>query len=422
MRSDAIYTLALRAANMAAALLLGILTARLLGPAGKGLYALPMVQAGLVGTAFVGLSSATAYALLNQRAGRGAVRTATLAAIGFVVAGALVIGAIALVTHTLWPAPAAIASLPGLAAASVVTGYVTGIKRIRYATTITVATTVGTLLLMAAGLFALGRTPGIAIAVWLVATTVAGAVAYAAMLLHACGLEESRHVPLRGFLGLSLKAGATGLVTLLNYRADLYIVAVLLPPAALGLYTVAVSAAESLLVPTQVSSLVASPHIGGLENDQAARLAARCVRNNLLIALVVCALLFVLAPLLVGTFYGRAFLPLVSPLRILLVGVVALSLGSPVSSYYTLKLGKPEVPLVLAAISATICIVTTVLLIPRLGLDGAAIGSTVAYILGQGAGLAYFGKLTGLRWNAMLVPTRDDLRLYYDFARRAGAT
>ncbi|MBV8489143.1 MAG: oligosaccharide flippase family protein [Candidatus Eremiobacteraeota bacterium] len=421
MRSDAIFSLLMRAANIAAALGLGILTARLLGPAGKGVYALPMVQAGLVGTAFVGLSSATTYALLNQHAGRSIVRTATLAAVIFTIGGGLAIAVVALATRAYWAAPAAIASLPALAAANVVTGYVTGIKRIRYASTILTATTACTLALMALGFYFVARSAWVAIGVWIAASTLVAIVAYAAMLWHARKLEPGVRVDMRGYLRLATKVGATSLVTLLNYRADLYIVAVLLSPAALGIYTVAVSAAESLLLPTQVCALVASPHIGSLDKPLAANLAARCVRNNLLIAIVACAALFVLAPLLVNLLYGPSFAPVVTPMRILLLGVVALSLGSPVSSYYTLRLGKPEIPLVLAGASAAVCIVTTIVLIPHLGLIGAAIGSTVAYVAGQGLGLGYFARLTGLRWNAMLVPTPADLRVYYDFARRPRA-
>ncbi|HTU80838.1 MAG TPA: polysaccharide biosynthesis C-terminal domain-containing protein [Candidatus Acidoferrales bacterium] len=417
--SDGVFTFVLRVVNIVAALGLGILTARLLGPAGKGVYALPMVQAGLISTFFTGLASSTAFYLLNRNAGRRIVGIASLSALLLVVGGSVAVAIVALISRTPWAGIAAIVSLPAVAATNLVTGYVTGIKRIRFATTLTFATTLATFALMAVGLFLVARSAWVAIVVWIVATTLVAIVAYAVMLVHARSLDAGEPVPFRGFLNMTAKVGATNFVSLLNYRADLYIVAVLLPPAALGLYTVAVSAAESLLVPTQVAALVTSPHIGGLERSRAAALAARCVRNNMLASTVVCAALFAIAPWIVGLLYGQAFLPLVPALRILLLGVVALSLGSPISSYYTLKLGKPEIPLVLAGLSAAICISVTVLLVPHLGLSGAAIGSTVAYIGGQGLGIAYFGRMTGLRWTTVLIPTLDDLRLYYDFARRA---
>jgi hypothetical protein len=57
-----------------------------------------------------------------------------------------------------------------------------------------------------------------------------------------------------------------------------------------------------------------------------------------------------------------------------------------------------------------------VLLIPHYGLVGAAAGSTIAYVAGQGAGLWYFSRMTRVGWGAMLIPTRADFAQYRSFA------
>ena len=134
--------------------------------------------------------------------------------------------------------------------------------------------------------------------------------------------------------------------------------------------------------------------------------------------MTLCAFIFLCSRFAVGVLYGEAFLPLVPALQILLLGVVALSLGSPISSYFTLKLGKPEIPLVLASVSAAICIATAVVLVPHVGLIGAAIASTIAYIAGQSLGIAYFLRRARISARDTLVPTRDDLRTYADFSLR----
>jgi O-antigen/teichoic acid export membrane protein len=415
---DGFYTLTMRLVTMVGALAVGVLTARVLGPAGKGIYALPVVQAGLVSTLFSGLSSATTYFLLNGNAGRRIVAPSTIAAGIFVVVSSIAVIPIAFLAHAAWAAPAAIASLPAVAMTNVVTGYVVGIRRVRYATTITLITTLATFVITCVAFFLVARSPASAIVAWVVSTTLVAIVAWVGMLLHARKLADGAPPRLGAYLHLAVKVGATSLVSLLNYRADLYLVAVLLPPVELGLYSVSTSAAQSLLVPTQVAALVTSPHIGGLPIAAAANLATRCVRNNMLVALTVCAVLFVAAPWIVQIFYGAAFLPLVPSLRILLIGVVALSLGSPISSYYTLKLAKPEIPLVLAGVSAAICIAASLLLIPQIGILGAAWASTIAYIIGQGLGLGYFARKTQTPVASMLLPTREDVRIYFDFTKR----
>ena len=415
---DGLFTFVMRILNAGCAAGLGILTARMLGPAGKGFYALPGVEAGLVVAAFSGLGSGLSYFLLNRRVSTRILLPAFTTAALFLLAGAIAIVPIALFSGQRWTLIPALASLPAAALVNLAAGYAIGIKRVRYSTSVNVAVTVLTLGLMAFGLFAVARSAAVAIVVWIAANTLVGVMAIAAVVWHARRLHGTDVVSTREFGLFSVKVGFVNLVSLLNYRADLYIVALLTSPAALGMYTVAVSAAESLLVPTQVTALVTSPHIGSLEPKAAAALTARCVRNNVLIALVVCGVLFALAHPIVRLLYGAPFLPMVGALQILLVGVFAMSLGSPMSSYFTLKLGRPEVPLWLAGASAAVCIGTSLALIPSLGMYGAAIGSSVAYIAGQAAAIWYFGRTAHIGARSMLLPTREDLATYARFFAR----
>jgi len=141
------------------------------------------------------------------------------------------------------------------------------------------------------------------------------------------------------------------------------------------------------------------------------------VLNYFLVAAVVCGVIFALAQPIVHLLYGSAFLPLVPALRVLLLGVFALSLGSPMSNYFTLKLGKPEVAMVFASISATVCIAVSIVLVPRLGMLGAAIGSTAAYALGQAVATVYFSRMAHIPIQTILVPTLGDLTAYRDLLR-----
>lgn len=414
---DGLFTFAGQAATLVASLALGVLTARILGPGGKGIYALPVIQAGLVSASYSGIASAVSYYLLNRHAGRRIIAPLVATCAIFVLVSAAAVFAIAFLSQALWAAPAAIASLPAAAAIFAVRGYLTGTKSVRHVSTLSMMSVLATLALTAAGFFLFARTSTVAIAAWVASTTVVAAVAMLAMILHARRLDEGQRVDIREFLIFTMKGGATALVTLLNYRADLFIVAVMLPPAELGLYSVASSAPQALLFPAQVTSIVASPHIGGLDRRTAANLTARCARHTMLVSTTICIAVFALAPIVVKVFYGTAFLPLVPSLRILLVGVIALSLAGPISSFYTLKLAKPEIPLVIAGASAAICIVGTILLIPLFGIEGAACASSAAYIVAQILSLWYFRRTTGIGMKSMLVPTALDFRSYVEVAR-----
>lgn len=413
---DGVFTFVLQTLAIVGSLAVGVLTARILGPAGKGIYAMPVVQAGLVSAWFSGLSSSTSYFLLNQRAGRRIVLPLTVVTIAFVVVSAVAVGIIALIGNALWAAPAAIASLPATAAVFAVRGYVTGIKQVRYVSTLSVGTVVATLAFTVAGFLTISHSPAVAIVAWVASTTLVGIVAWIAMLAHARSLESGQQVRVFDFVRFSMKGGAAALVSLLNYRADLYIVAIMLPFSDLGLYSVATSAPQALLFPAQVASIVASPHIGGLDRRAAAELTARCVRHSLLVSVLICIVVFAIAPLVVKLFYGAAFVPLVPALRVMLVGVIALSLAGPISSFYTLKLAKPEIPLVVAGISAVICIAGTVISIPHFGIVGAASASSAAYVITQILSVWYFRRSTGIGLRSMMVPTSLDVRSYFEIA------
>lgn len=419
--ADGVYTFAFRIANMACAAVLGILTARLLGPHGRGIYAMPMVDAALVTAAYSGLSSATSYFLLRANAGRGIVAPALLGAGLFVSIGAVFTTIIAIIAHHPWAALPAALSLPGTAALMMVYGYATGVHRVRLNTSLALTNTGVLLVCMITAFIALGAQPGAAIIAWVIAGNIMG-VAIVTWMIRDAKTRFTRTDSLAPsvwkYVAYAGRTGAVSLVSLLNYRADVYIVAVFTEPAMLGMYTLAVTAAETLLAATQVTALVASPHIGTLEERAAVDLVARCVRHNLLVATVCCGVLALVAPVVVQLFYGQAFVPMVPALRILLIGVVALSLGSPMSSFFTLRLGKPELPLLFAGISATICIVVSLLLVPRLGLVGAAIGSTVAYIVGQTTAITYFGATSGITASRMLVPRASDLLAYLEIFGR----
>lgn len=418
---DGLYTFVLRILNIACAAALGIVLARLLGPTGKGIYSLPRVEGNLIAAAFTGLNGGTSYYLLNVARTRGVLLPAFSATVIYVAAGALLLLPVAFASGERWTYLPALLSLPGAAAINLACGYTVGIKRVRFSSTINVALTVLMLALTAPGLLFIGRTPNVAIALWLVAMNAVGAFGLLAVVLHARTLPPGDRVPLRPYLTFSIKVAGVNLVSLLNYRADLYIVALMSTSTALGIYTIAISAAESLLVPTQVAALVTAPHIGSYETGAAARLAARCVRNNLLVALVVCGVLLVVARPLVHLLYGDAFLPAVGAIQILLVGVFAMSLGSPMATFFTLKVGKPEVPMWIAAASAAVCIGSSIALMPSMGIYGAATGSSLAYVVGQSVATWWFCRCTKIPLRELFVPTQQDVATYMGFVRHASS-
>lgn len=415
---DGLFTFGVRLTNVVLAAGLAILTARVLGPSGRGLYALPGIEAALVASIFGGLGSATSYFLLNRKPGVQFFRTLFACTAAWIAVAAIALVALTLFSAR-WTLLPALSVLPAMAFLNVATGYALGIKNVRFSTTLGALPTVVTLCMVALGLFLVSRTPPIAIAAWVIGTNLAGIFALGYTLSDARKrVHGDESVGFREYAAFGIRVSSAYVVTLLNYRADLYVVALMLTPAALGMYGIAVTVAETLLLPTQAASLVASPHIASQDLRGSSLLTARCVRNNLLIASALCIPLFIFAAPILNVLYGKAFVPAAPAFMILLFGVLALATGSPVSTYFTLRLGRPQIAIWLGILSAAVCLAASIALIGRYGMVGAAIGSTAGYIVGQLSGVWYFARSASVGWRDLFVPTATDFQAYASFLVR----
>ena len=414
---DGVYTLTGRIVRTALALALGILVARALGPYQRGLYALPTaLYTGLIAAVFTGISLSVSYFMLTAGAGRTILRPALITCAIFSVSGAIPAAAAAVYGHHAWAALPSVLILPCNALTMLLLGYAVGTKRIRWQTTYFLASTGALLAGMAVALWAAGATAVVAVTAYVVVNALVAAVCLY-IVIHDARKREGLPISVRAFAYYALRTGFVSLVTVLNYRADLYVVALLTTTAALGQYAVAISAAEGLLVVTQVGAIVTSPHVGGMERREAARLTAKCVRATLLMTIPICAAFYAIAPLLVQILYGGAYLPLVPALRILLIAVLILSVGSPISNFFTLNRGKPEIALTSAVLGALVCMGVSWLLVPRVGMAGAALATAVAYFFGESVRMRFFIAESGIPLREILLPNGSDVESYVSMAR-----
>jgi Na+-driven multidrug efflux pump len=89
-----------------------------------------------------------------------------------------------------------------------------------------------------------------------------------------------------------------------------------------------------------------------------------------------------------------------------------MSLGSPMSTFFTIRIGKPHIPMVLAGISALICTALCFLLVKPFGLAGAAIASTAGYAVGQTIAIISFIRITRVTPSSVLMPRWSDVTAY----------
>ena len=218
---------------------------------------------------------------------------------------------------------------------------------------------------------------------------------------------------LRAELPFIATIGVTNLIGLLNYRVGLFAVERLLGLSATGVYSIAVITAELLWF---VSSSLTQATYGRIGTPDRARAAATTLRVlHLSVAALVLAapLLWLAASWLVPSVLGEAYAASLLPLALLLPGALLFGGASALSAYFTNHAGQPQVPARVAALSLALNATLALLLVPALGLAGAALAASLSYTMSVAVLAWRFARHAGLSVSQVLRPGRqlvEDLR------------
>ena len=216
---------------------------------------------------------------------------------------------------------------------------------------------------------------------------------------------------LRQLLPFGLKAQFANVLQFFSYRLDLFIVNAFLGIRQAGIYLIATMLAESIWYLPNAVSLVLGPRVAAAEVEDADRFTPLICRATVLISALAAITLAILAPILIRLLVGPAFLPALLPLWLLLPGVVALALDKPLAGYQ-LGQGRPQISFYVVAVATPVSVAGYLLLIPAFGIAGAALGSTISYVVTSAAEVFFLHRVSTLRVRDLVVPKRGDFAIY----------
>ncbi|MER7005360.1 oligosaccharide flippase family protein [Dactylosporangium sp. NPDC000555] len=193
----------------------------------------------------------------------------------------------------------------------------------------------------------------------------------------------------RQICGYGWRGQLGGILALVNLRLDVAVLGALAGPATLGVYAVASKYAELLRLPGQAVNYVLYPAFAARDGrDARARTRALLAPAAGLTALAAIPLALAagtLLPLLYGPGFGGA----VVPVWILLGGLIGEGVAGVVTAYLY-GVGRPGLTSLAVGIGVAVTVAGDLLLIPRHGVVGAAVASSVAYLLTVATLLACF--------------------------------
>lgn len=203
----------------------------------------------------------------------------------------------------------------------------------------------------------------------------------------------------------------------LTRRLDIFIINFFLTPTQVGFYAIALMLAELPWYIPQAASTVLFPEVSGMEKAKANQFSALVCRNTVFITVLACLILALIAKPVIKLFFTAKFYPALVPFYINLPRTIALGIGRVLGGNFQ-GTGKPEYGTIMAFVSFVLTLVLDLLLIPRWGIIGAAIATTIANIFSVGIGLYIFLNTSKIKLSEMIFVHKNEVKNYRHLAIR----
>jgi O-antigen/teichoic acid export membrane protein len=407
---DSIRTLVFNAAATLVTVVTGIVVAKALGPIGKGEFSGLALLQNAAGSATGGIGAAATYQLTKQKRQLADIAPALLA---LLAALSLVIPACLLLWGLRFGFDLAIvvfaATVPAALVVSWQQGLLLGLNKVRSLNAQIVGYAFFQLIVVSVALLMHRGIPG-AMWAWSICTygaavAVIGRALSAGTGQRTLGFREA----LTSIWQYGTRASLFGILGFLNYRIDSLVLIAFLGAPGFGVYSVAVAAGEILFRVPRAVATATTFRVGSGDFAQSAETTAKSIRTSTAVFCACAVALFAVAPWLIELLYGSRFAGAAPALRILLPGIVMFAPAGLFSPFFALQMGRPMFVVYINLIMIAIQTGTGVWLVPRIGLNGAAIASTATYVTSALFVTWYFCRLTTLRWTDVWILRREDL-------------
>lgn len=399
---------------------LGVLTARLLGARGKGLFVEAFYLPGLL-VVLLGMSLGKA---LIYKVRRNELKPEHL--FQLVVVYVVAISSVTLVAYYLFlpiiqksllrelnPALARVTIL--VFPAMLITHYVAGdifrsLGRIQWANLFSILEQILPIGLILAFIALMNHEYTTVAYAYFAALNVLGVAALIMLLKISRPLSFA--LPPRELLAVGrfgLKYHALQVLSQIEYRSDILIMSMLLSAEQVGLYSVGVTMAQVIWMFQNSVAIVLFPRLSGTNDDESIKITNYVTRNTLFVNIVIGALIALLGRPLIHLLYGDSFQASYFAFLVLVPGIVANTIFRTTSTHFA---GRGE-PLRTARVSLFTMIgniVLNIFLIPSLGIIGASLSSTVSYSCGAALMLYQYIRKTRAQWQDILLPKPSDVR------------
>lgn len=229
-------------------------------------------------------------------------------------------------------------------------------------------------------------------------------------------LYKNKHFPriavdyklLKDNIAYGMKSQFGNILQNFTYRLDVFFINFFLGAASVGIYSVAYGAAELIWHIPNTMGTILFPVVSREGNNCSNEFIASVCRKTILLSMLAAIAMAISASFVINLFYGNKFSSSVTPILVLLPGIIAISIHKVVI-FSLMGKGYPHYMSYSGIISMVSTIILDIILIPRFGIFGAALASTLAYIICAMFSSWWFLKISRLNISKILIPNWKDL-------------
>jgi len=182
-----------------------------------------------------------------------------------------------------------------------------------------------------------------------------------------------------------------------------------------GFYTLAAGLVEKMwLFPESMREVI---FVEVANQRKGKEFVARLCRISFFVLATASLLLGVSAPFFIPLLYSKEFLPAVLPFIILLPGILIFSFSKLLASYFA-AINMVKINTYASILALVLNLGLNFWLIPKFGMNGAAIASTISYSAGAFLQVGLFLQRTKLPISAIFILHRSDFALLNELIRK----
>lgn len=195
----------------------------------------------------------------------------------------------------------------------------------------------------------------------------------------------------------------------INFKLNIFIINIFMGVLSVGYYSVSYNIAALVFVVPFSLQQVLYPAWSSASEEEVDQKTPAAARQAFLIGLVAAFFLMLAGRFFILLFYGREFLPSITPFYLILPGGVFAAYAGIFFNNFFAK-GKPHVTSYILLGSLALNVALSIILIPRMEVSGAALAGSASYFFSAIIAMILFHRMSRKSWKEIMLVKRSDLQ------------